>query len=166
MPRRLWISMDAPFSASFLRTRWVKNLDRIRRRRIIKAVERVFNCTFVMTLSDRRKNSSSRASSRLEKGTPAVDRQDLICGLEGHVSRGQCHPKGPTWTPQDGINARNKFCDRERFDKVVIGPRVQPLDPVVQRVAGRTNDHGRLWLISLMSGSSSRPSCRATPGQE
>lgn len=32
--------------------------------------------------------------------------------------------------PRDGAEPRRRFCQIEWFDEIIVGPRVQPLDPV------------------------------------
>ena len=83
------------------------------------------------------RESSSLRAPRADLPGAAIERDVGEAQDAAVVGLGRLRP------PQQRAQARLQLLERERLDEVVVGARVEPGDPVVDRVAGGEHQHRR-----------------------
>ncbi len=53
----------------------------------------------------------------------------------------------PGHAPQQGVQTRGELAQVERFEQVIIGPRLKPLDTISDGVAGRQHQHRQQFAL-------------------
>lgn len=69
-------------------------------------------------------------------------------GLERHVAQAQRHFAAALAPPQYALDAGQQFGRVEGLGQVVVGPHVEPQNLVVERVAGRDDNH--VFALALL----------------